>query len=166
MNESKELQSIIDDLAQKAYDTWGGKIGEERAASVKKVIETFLPNWSEKLGLSQLEILKSIEKNRRVNSVNHYQEIKFPKLDEVTIFETVFDFKAMHKNLGFRCPSCDQVSTDPRECNHNPVECNWKSYGLFGCLNKGYRFVVKELFLEDGTLYEIFAPVALEPAND
>lgn len=162
MSESIELQSIIDDLAQKAYDTWGGATGEERAKSVKNVILKFLPNWSEKLGFTQLEILKSIEKNRRVNSVNHYQEHQFPMLDEVAVFETIDDFKKMHKHQGFRCPSCSQVSTNPQECNHNPEECNWKSYGLFKCLGKEYHFIVKDLFLEEGTLYEIFKPVALE----
>lgn len=164
---NRELQSIIDDLAQKAFDTWGGAIGEARADSVKNVILRFLPNWSEKLGFTQLEILKSIEKNRQVNSVNHYQEHRFPMLDdEVAVFEAIDDFKKMHKHQGFRCPSCSQVSTNPQECDHNPSECNWKSYGFFKCMGKGYRFLVKEAFLEDGKVYEIFPPVALETNHE
>ncbi len=166
MSETLELQNIIDDLAQKAFDTWGGSTGKEREIQVRSVILNFLPNWSEKLGFSQLEILKSIEKNRRVNSVNHYQESRFPKLDDIDVFETMDDFKAMHKNLGFRCPSCENISTDPQECNQKPDACNWKSYGLFRCMGKGYRFVIKDLFLEDGQIYEIFNPVAQEPTND
>lgn len=162
---NRELQSIIDDLAQKAFDTWGGNIGKEREQSVRKLIETFLPNWSEKLGFSQLEILKSIEKNRQVNSVNHYQESNFPLLNEVAVYETLNDFKKMHKHQGFRCPSCGNVSTNPQECDHNPAECNWKSYGFFGCLGKDYKFLIKESFLDDGVVYKVFQPVSLEVSS-
>lgn len=164
MSESIELQSIIDAIAQQAFNSWKGEIGKEREESVRNVIANFLPNWSEKLGFTQLEILKSIEKNRRVNSINHYQEHQFPKLDDVTVYESIEDFKAMHKGQGFRCPSCSQVSNNPQECDHDLAKCTWKSYGFFKCMGKGYRFVVKETFLEDGRIYEIFMPVALEQA--
>ena len=164
MSESIELQSIIDAIAQQAFNSWKGEIGKEREESVRNVIANFLPNWSEKLGFTQLEILKSIEKNRRVNSINHYQEHQFPRLDHVTVYESIEDFKAMHKGQGFRCPSCSQVSNNPQKCDHDLAKCTWKSYGFFKCMGKGYRFVVKETFLEDGRIYEIFMPVALEQA--
>ena len=37
-------------------------------------------------------------------------------------------------------------------------KCNWKSYGLFGTLNKGITVVVKE----DLQSVEIFMPIAWE----
>ena len=39
--------------------------------------------------------------------------------------------------------------------------CNWKSYGLFGTLEGGFRFVVKEDFLDHPIIYDIFMPLEI-----
>lgn len=160
-----ELESIIGKLCQQAYDGWPGKTGQERADNIRNLLAKVLPNWSKHLGLSQLEVLQSIEKSRRVNAVNHYQESKMPLLDDVRVYEGAEGFKDDHKGLGFRCPSCGGVSTNPQECNADPQKCNWKSYGFLGCMGEGYRFAVKDMFLDDGVIYECFQLVAHESAE-
>lgn len=164
MSNQSELSLLIEGILQKARESWGGEIGEERATVVKELLSNVLPNWSEKLGISELDLLKTIEKNRFINVVNHYQACNFPLIENIDLFETADDFKRMHKGLGFRCPSCKGISSNPQECNADTEKCNWKSYGLFGCLGEEYKFIVKDQFfvLEDGKIYTIFKPVAQE----
>lgn len=162
MEKQAELSALIEGLLQKARESWNGDVGEERATVVKELLSNVLPNWSKKLGISELEILKSIEKNRRVNVVSHYQACNFPLLENIDLFDTAEDFKGMHKGMGFRCPSCKGVSSNPQVCNADAEKCNWKSYGLLGCLGEDYKFIVKDHFLEDGQIYTIFKPVAQE----
>lgn len=162
MNIQTELSTLIEGLLQKARESWNGDVGEKRAEVVKELLSNVLPNWSEKLGISELEILKSIEKNRRINVVNHYQACNFPLLENIDLFDTVEDFKGMHKGMGFRCPSCKGISSNPQACNADTGKCNWKSYGLLGCLGEDYQFIVKDYFLEDGQIYTTFKPVAQE----
>ncbi len=156
----KEIQAFIAPLLKEARESWGGQIGEERAQAVQALIAEFLPNWSTVLGIPQLEVIQAIEKSRRVNVINHYQLSNFPLLENVTVYESKAHFVKVVGRDGFRCPSCNLMSTDPYICTQ--VKCDWIASGLFGCLGKGHRAVVKDEFLKHPYVSEIFMPVALE----
>jgi hypothetical protein len=119
-------------------------------------------HYEEKLGIPWNEILDSWEEDRNYWYMNYYQDYNQPfiEVDKVRVFETLEDFKQSLGGKGFICPACNEVSTDPYECNSgkevNGKKCNWKVYGLFKDLGKGIYVYVKEL--KKGQT--IFYPVA------
>jgi hypothetical protein len=121
-------------------------------------------HYAEKTGLEAADILDSWEKDRNYWYMNYYQDSNQPLLNEsVHVFETMEDLEKSVGKSGFRCPSCAGVSSNPYECNTNIKDkngkvCNWKSYGLFGCMGKGANFFIKEKMKGE----TIFMPIAWE----
>lgn len=157
---------IIAKLADEARSEWKGQIGESRAVELTAFLAKMLANYSQVLGLSEDEIMAAIEARRDYSAVNFYQEAKFPKLDDVTLFESAEEVRDRYSSGKYRCPSCSGVSTDPYVCNAAPAagkeQCDWKSYGLFGTLGKGLRVVVRSTFLEHPVVHELFMPLEAE----
>lgn len=121
-------------------------------------------HYAKKTGLDTDEILNAWEKQRTYWYMNYYQEANQPKIegDNVQVFETVENLMESVGNKGFRCPSCEQISTNPYSCNSGHVEknekCNWKVNGLFGDLGKGVHVFVKDKMIVEN----IFFPIAWE----
>ena len=90
-------------------------------------------------------------------------------LDEnITIYESLEDLKnKIDFSKGFRCPACGGVSKNPYKCDSGQLindekVCDWKAYGLFGTMGKGFTFTIKDGFLENPKVDDIFYPVSLE----
>ncbi len=122
-------------------------------------------HYSEVLGFKKEDILQAFENKRKYWAANYYQEANFPKLDDkVKIFETQEELMESIKSKQFICPACNQIQLNPYECksgykDENGKVCDWKSYGLFGTAGKGFRFTIKESFLEKPMIDEVFMPV-------
>ena len=167
------MNKTMEKIKQQARDSWSGPEGEKRASDVEKFIKKTIKQYSEKLSLPEADILEAIEKNRSYSVMNFYQESNFPKLDgDVVIYNTLDDLKNAVSEHKFRCPCCSGISTDPYTCNSGKIidasknkKCDWKSFGLFKTLGKGYRFTIKEGFLEKPCVDEIFMPIQLEKQN-
>ncbi len=117
-------------------------------------------HYANKTGLDIGNILDTWEKHRTYWHQNYYQDSNQPKLTkDVLIFDTIDQFSAAVKICpGFRCPSCGKVTKDPHKCEH----CDWKAYGLFGCLGKGVHiFITSEMRGET-----IFYPIAFETGKN
>lgn len=132
----------------------------------ERFIRNMIKNYSAILGYSEADILRKIEGRRDYWSANYYQAANFPKLENVKVFETVKELQQTFPSHKFVCPACNGISTDPNTCNSGKEMskgkiCDWKSYGLFGTFGKGYRFVVKEDFLNRPVVYEIFMPIEM-----
>lgn len=166
--ETAAMQNTIEALKQKARDSWPGVEGERRAERLETFLQRLLPEYAEKLGLSQAEVLNALESGRSYSAINYYQAAKFPPLADVDVYDSQDDLKAAIPSMTFRCPCCEEVSTDPYECNSGANKkgseepCDWKAYGLFGTLGKGYRFTIKAGFLDNPRVDEIFMPVDME----
>ncbi|MCX4027897.1 hypothetical protein H0A36_25840 [Endozoicomonas sp. SM1973] len=159
-------QTIINQLKEKARGSWEGEVGEDRAVKLESFLNKMLTEYSEKLGYSKYEIISATEKTRNYSAINYYQEANFPSLEGVDVYETLEDLKAAIKTVAFKCPACNGISTNPYECNSGVKSkegevCDWKSYGLFRTLGEGYRFTIKESFLEKPRIDEIFMPIDL-----
>lgn len=140
------------------------------AATVAFVRE-FTAEYADTLGMPQIDVLMAVEKARDYSAPNYYQRGKFPRLDGVSIYATKADFLAQIPSRKFRCPCCAGESTDPERCNSGlemePGKvCNWASFGLFKTLGKGLRVLIKESFLSEPVVYEIFMPLELEQAKE
>lgn len=124
---------------------------------LKWIIER-VKHYSEKTGLSAVEILNAWEKQRNYCYMNYYQDSKQPLInsENVKVFDTLDQLKISLKGKGFRCPVCNHISKNPYECDSK--ECDWKSYGLLGTCGKGVTIFVKEKLQID----EIFKPIAWE----
>lgn len=122
-------------------------------------------HYHEKLGFSEVDILEAFEKKRTNWSANYYQDSNFPLLDDkVKIFENTDELLEAIKSNQFICPACNQIQSNPYNCksgykDKNDKECNWTSYGFLGTLGKGFRFTVKESFLEQPKVDDCFMPV-------
>lgn len=162
---NKELKNIIDDLKQKARDSWKGEVGENRAIELEKFLNETLENYSAFLGFDKLKIMKAIESRRNYSAINYYQRANFPLLSDIKIYENRDEFLKQCPSHAFICPHCNGISSDPNECNSGiKIEgklCDWKSYGLFGTLGKGINILFKDSFLKDGVVYDIFMPKEL-----
>lgn len=77
-----EKNNIVEKLKQQARESWGGKTGEERAEILEKYLIKKLKNYSEKTGLSELEVLKGWEKQRTYSAINFYQEANQPEINK------------------------------------------------------------------------------------
>lgn len=127
-------------------------------------IRNMTKNYSEVLGFSEFEILKAIESKRKYCANNYYQPSKFPLLNEkVKVFNTVKDLFETIKSKKFICPACEQEQPDPYSCKSNYLVngkiCDWKSYGLLGTLDRGFRFTIKDTFLDSPMVDDCFLPV-------
>ncbi|HAU6298003.1 TPA: hypothetical protein JD836_14945 [Citrobacter freundii] len=134
-------------------------------------LEAFLlervPHYAKHLNYTSLEILEAMEEMRHITAPNFYQENTFPRLDAnaVYILRDLAHYKQIVGVKGFRCPACGEISlTNPYECHEvkDGKQCNWKAYGLFGTMGKGLRVLLRDQFLTDPSVAEIFMPVALE----
>lgn len=160
------LEKTIEELKDKARNSWSGKIGEERAESLEKYLREKLQQYSNVLNIPQEEILKAWEDKRNYSAINYYQNCNQPSLDKVRVFESVQD---MLKSIGenkFRCPACEGVSTNPYECNSGIViaknrKCDWSVYGLLGDLGKGANVFCKDKMAGE----TIFMPLAWEDSQ-
>jgi hypothetical protein len=122
-------------------------------------------NYAEKTGLEAADILNTWEKHRTYWYMNYYQDSNQPLLDgkeKIRIFEIQNELRASIGNSGFRCPACGGVSKNPYECDTGKQvdghPCDWKAYGLLGCLDKGAHFFLKDKMRGE----TIFMPVAWE----
>ena len=147
------------EIIEQARSTWSGKTGDERAESVKKILDTRLENYHQITGIPKDEILIAFEKSRNVNTVNFYQESRFPLLENIYVFDTLEDYKKAFPSGKYICPKCEKESTDPYECSQE--KCDWKVYGLFGDLGKGIKVIIKDKFLEHPVPMNIFKPIEL-----
>jgi len=114
-------------------------------------------HYSHKIGVDIGDILDTWEEDRRYWYMNYYQDANQPKLtgNDVIVFDTMELFtNAVRVCPGFRCPACGKVTKDPYRCEH----CDWKSYGLFGCLGKGIHIFIKDKMKGE----TIFFPIAFE----
>lgn len=123
-------------------------------------------HYAHKLGYTQEEVLSAIESKRTYSAPNYYQAAKFPRLSKnIHIYDSLDHLKVSLKDHKFRCPLCKGLSLDWEACDTKlPAKtksgiCDWKAYGFFGTLGKGYSFVVKKEFLNFPKVYVIFQPV-------
>ncbi|WP_162804636.1 hypothetical protein [Tritonibacter mobilis] len=166
LNLNEKSRATFEMILQKGRDSWPGDEGERRADRLEAVLRRVLPEYANALDLSQDAVLAALEGRRDYSAINFYQDARLPSLRDVHVHETMAEFKALIPSGTFRCPACEGVSTDPYECNSGVERdgsvCNWKAFGLFGTLGKGYRTLVKETFLDHPTVHEIFMPIDLE----
>lgn len=165
------MELIMGQILEEARASWKGEIGEERATKLKAFLERLLPEYSEKLGLSQELILQAIEKARTYSAVNYYQEATFPRLADVDIYENQEALLKAIPSRKFRCPSCKGVSTNPYTCDSGEKrsggeECDWKAWGFLGCLGLGYTFTIKDGFLKNPRIETVFMPLEMEKSHD
>jgi len=160
---------VTEELTQKLNEVLSQceGFGEDTKKRLEDFLIQMLEEYSQKLGITQVDLLTALEKARSYAAPNYYQASNFPTLDQVTIYETSQGFKDAHAGKGFRCPNCDGISSSAQECNANPASCDWKSYGFIGCAGKGFYFICKDHFLSDeAKVYEIFMPVNLEKSEE
>lgn len=121
-------------------------------------------HYAEKTGLTPEAILDAWEERRDYWYMNYYQEANQPEIkgDKVRVFDTQADLLTAVGTPAFRCPACGGVSKSPYECTSGKKtkgkECDWKAYGLLGCLGKGVSVFVKEKLKVE----TFFTPVAWE----
>jgi hypothetical protein len=157
----KTYEELIEQIRANLNDD---KRFETKLEWIKEMVE----DYSRFLEIDKRDILQAFEDRRDYWSANYYQAANFPKLDDkVKVFETQEDLMQSIKSKKFICPACGQTQTSPYECNSGHKDkdgkvCNWKSYGLLGTMGKGFRFTVKESFLEKPVVDDIFMPVEFE----
>ncbi|NEG94348.1 hypothetical protein [Leclercia adecarboxylata] len=132
-----------------------------------RFIRQFTTEYADLLEVTPLEVLAAVEKARDYSAPNYYQQTNFPDLKGVTVFASLGALQAAIPSKQFRCPCCMGVSSDPYTCNSGEKQkdgsvCNWTSYGLFGTLGKGLRVLIKDAFLTQPRVHEIFMPLELE----
>ena len=132
-------------------------------------IRQFTAEYAALLEVTPLEVLAAVEKARDYTAPNYYQQSNFPSLKGVTVFASLGALQAAIPSKQFRCPCCSGVTSDPYTCNSGEKRkdgavCNWTSYGLFGTLGKGLRVLVKDAFMSQPRVHEIFMPLELEAA--
>ena len=157
--ETQEFEKIIEKI-RKSCEGFGSGAADKTIEFIKEIVQ----HYAEKLGYSELEILSAIENKRYYTAPNYYQAIHFPRLENVLIFENKEDADLMFKIGKFVCPFCKGISTDPTVCNcknEKGKECGFISYGFFRTMGQGLRFTVKDWFLKNPFVYEIFMPVDL-----
>lgn len=160
------MEQIIDKLKDEARRSWHGAEGERRAERLESFLRPMLAEYAAALGLAEPDVLAAIEGRRTYSAINYYQRANFPELSGVRIFANRAEALAAMPSRQFRCPACAGVSTDPYECDSGKKlkgkACDWKSYGLFRTVGKGFRFTIREGFLEQPRVEEIFMPLEFE----
>jgi hypothetical protein len=159
------MEQTIENLKEKARNSWSGETGERRAVELEKYLRGKLEEYSKALDIPQEEILKSWEEDRTYSAINYYQEANQPsiKADKVRVFETVDEMLKAIGDKKFRCPACNEISTNPYSCNSGEEmekgkTCDWKVYGLFGDLGKGVFVYIKDKLKGE----TIFTPISWE----
>lgn len=107
------------EIIEQARNTWNGKIGNERAEEVKRILDTRLENYSRITGLSFETILKILEKDRIANTVNYYQESNLPLIEQTKdlfVFNTLNDYLKVFPSRKFICPKCQQETAHENYC--------------------------------------------------
>lgn len=138
---------------------------DKRFADKLVWIREIVKHYHEKLGFTEVEILEAFEKKRTYWSANYYQDCNFPLLDDkVKVFESTKELQEAVKSKQFICPACNQIQSSPYACesgykDKNEKVCDWKSYGLLGTLGKGFRFTVKDSFLDKPMIDNCFMPI-------
>ncbi|MCK9429331.1 MAG: hypothetical protein M0R17_04955 [Candidatus Omnitrophica bacterium] len=169
MKTTKELLSQIRKDAFRSNLKYHKVQFYEQKESLKliKFVNGLISHYSHHTGIDKNIILDALESNRTYWSLNYYQRANFPRIDNIAIFETLEDFKLKFPSGKFVCPLCGGHSTNPYECNTklkaktNSGICDWKSYGLFGCIGKGYTFTIKTEFIKTFKTNTIFKPIEL-----
>ena len=164
---SMDKEALISALKQKARESWGGKIGEGRAEEIETFLRKMLKNYSQVLGFSEEEMLQKLESVRGYSAINYYQECNLPSLEDVAVFETIKALNERFPSKQFVCPRCGGISINPSTCNSGKEMekgkvCDWKAWGLFKTMGNGYQFVVRDDFLNNPVVHEIFMPVELK----
>lgn len=161
------IDGLIEEILLKEEKVWG----RDRLTPMAKFIKVRFTEYAERLSLPVDRLIQSAEKNRGYSAINYYQEAVFPRItDKIKIFETSEELRAVVGNEGFRCPACNGVSKDAYECDTGlPMKtrsgrCDWKSYGLFGTLGRGFTCIVREHFAEKPIPHHSFMPIAMEKA--
>ena len=164
------FEELLKIPVEEARASWTGATGEERAERVEAFIRKRVVQYSERLGFTPIEILTAFQKAKNVNAPNYYQEAIIPDITGVIVFDTPKEFRECFPSGRYLCPACDGISKHMTICDAGTLKegepCDWKAYGLFGTLGKGFRFLVKEGFLEKSVVYEIFKPIELEKMSD
>lgn len=130
-------------------------------------IKDMVKHYSEVLGFSEEDIIEKLEERRTYWSANYYQEYNQPKLDDkVVIFDNLEQLQKIFPSGKFRCSICGGITTNPYECNSGIKRkdgkiCDWKVYGLLKA-HDGFRFTIKDKFLETLRIDDIFKPIELE----
>ena len=115
-------------------------------------------HYAKYLNISHQEVLSALEEQRSYWSLNYYQKYKFLRINELDdIFETLQDFFDKYPSKKYKCPSCGGHSSNPQSCNVS--KCDWKSFGLLGCLDQGYSFITKDTFIKDFKIITTFIPI-------
>lgn len=153
--DDSELHRKVDAMIEKSFPKDFGR--DDLIEATRKFVLNKLAHYHAILGFDKERMFDAMEKRRNYWAANFYQEANFPSLDGVTVLETTEDAKKLCASGRYKCPSCDGESTDPYQCTCEG--CDWKSYGLFRTLGKGMRIVVKETFLDNGNVHEIFTPI-------
>lgn len=126
-----------------------------------------ITHYADVLHFHRLDILEALERSRQINVVNFYQDRTLPHLNanHVYVLRNMEHYRQIVGITGFRCPACGGINlTDPYNCTQwtGHKYCDWKSYGFFGTMGKGLRLLLRDQFLENPCVEEIFMPVALE----
>lgn len=167
------IEQILEQIGNEIGKNWGGERGEKDRIEKNTFIEQKLSQYSERLGMDRLSILRAFERARNVNCMNWYQECHLPNLEKVeVIVKDGKEFLARFPSKKFICPFCQGETSDPQECNSGlmvknikggkKTVCNWKSYGLFGTMGKGVQVLIIDDFLAGvGQVHDIFRPIEL-----
>lgn len=163
----KTVKELLSDIKKQclgvgsSHRSWN--TNKEATQLVRKALGISL-HYSKVLGYTQQEVLQALEDNRSYNINNYYPNL--PKFTKNThIFDSDSDVLRFFKDKKFKCPACGGISNNPYECDTKiPKDtksgvCDWKSYGLFGCLGEGFTFVIKSSFLQKPNIQTIFKPV-------
>jgi hypothetical protein len=148
--------------------TKGDWRGYKEVTKLVRFVNGITLHYSNRLGFSQLEILEAMEKRRTYWSMNFYQAANFPRIGKkVEVFENLKGFYTKFPSHKYICPLCEGQSNNPQICDTglaaktNSGICDWKAFGLFGTLGKGYSFLIKDSFLDEPKVYNIFMPLEL-----
>ena len=138
---SKQKRMTLDEVLETCLEKYRPD-DTRRRDKVRDLIADVCDEYSKALNMSSDAVFESIESLRNYWAVNYYQRANFPKLDNVTIYENEDQFRNVINGKGFRCPRCKGVSKDPYACDSGEEMepgnvCDWKSFGLFGCLDGG-----------------------------
>lgn len=142
------------------YNNWTSSY-KEATKFIRKVVGISL-HYSKVLGYTQQEVLQALEDKRKYWSANYY---RFPRINSrVIIYNTLEDYHKDCPSGKFICPACNSISTSCDVCNSGKdmspgKKCDWKAFGLFGTMGKGYKFIIKDEFLEEPHVYNIFMPI-------
>lgn len=158
---NKAIQALIDKDRYK----------DDRSEGWAKRIREVVTHYATALELAPIDVFKAMEAKRTYWYPNYYQWANFPQLDKVRIFQTSDEaLYEIQPSKGFRCPACGGISKDPYTCDtglemSKGKICDWKTYGLFGTLNKGLRFLILESWIDNPVVDSCFMPVAFEGAE-